>query len=331
MPAFMGRRKCVALLGGALAWPLALPAQSAERMRRIGVLIYGGEGSRGAQAQAAALREGLKELGWVEGRNLQTDIRYESDPRRIHDLAQALVGQDPDAIVVSTNAATRALQQQTKTIPIVFAGVGDPVASGLVASLARPDGNITGITNLFYSIGGKWLELLWEAAPGVERVAIVYNPDLATTQGWFAAIEAAAPGLGIATIKLPIRNPAEIERAIDRFAATPNGAVIVVPPGLVGVDREMVFRLAADHRLPAIYQARIYAVEGGLMSYGADAADLFLQSATYVDRILRGARPGELPVGFPDKFDLVINLATAKALGLTLPPTLLGRANELIE
>jgi putative ABC transport system substrate-binding protein len=331
MESAVGRRQCLVLLGGALAWPFAAPAQPVERVRRIGVLIYGSEDNRASQAQAASLQEGLKELGWVEGRNLRIDLRFEADPKRIHVRAEELVGSAPDVIVVNTGTATRALQQLTRTIPIVFAGVGDPAASGLVASLGRPGGNITGITNLFFSVGGKWLELLREIAPRLERTAIVFNPEFNTNEGWFAAVEAAAPILGVTVGRVPIRNLADIERAIDTIAAVPNGGLILVPPGLVGAERDLMLRMAVERRLPAIYPSRTYSIDGGLMSYGPDSADQFRLSASYVDRILRGAKPGELPVQFPTKFELVINRATAKAVGLDVPPMLIARADELIE
>jgi putative ABC transport system substrate-binding protein len=284
-----GRRKCLAVLGGSILWPLAAWAQPTERVRRVGVLIYGRGDNRGSRAQADSLREGLQELGWF-------------DPERIRIGAEELVRTGPDVIVANTNAATSALQQLTKTIPIVFAGVGDPVAGGLVTSLNRPGGNITGITNLFFSLGGKWLELLKEIAPRVARVAIMYNAELSAREDWFAAIEEAAPMFDVTLTKLPIRNLPDIEHAIERFTAEPDGALIVVPPGLVGVDRDLTLRLARDRRLPAIYHARTYSIDGGLMSYGADSADLFRQSATYVDRILRGAKPSDLPVQFPNRF-----------------------------
>jgi putative tryptophan/tyrosine transport system substrate-binding protein len=331
MTVFLERRKCLAALGGALAWPVVARAQQAQRVQRIGVLVYGDEDSQGSQDQVAALRDGLKELGWVEHRNLRIDIRFDSDPDRLRAHAEAVVSQVPDVIVVSTNAATKALQQQTQTIPIVFAGVGDPVVNGLVASLVRPDRNITGVTNLFYSIGGKWLELLKQVAPGLATVAIAFNPELTSAQGWIAAIEVAAAMFGVKAIRVTVRNPAEIEDAIGKFAREPNGGLIVVPPGLVGAERGMVFRQALQHRLPAIYQAKAYALDGGLMSYGADATDLFRQSSNLVDRILRGAKPGELPVQVPTKFELAINLKTAKAMGLEIPQMLLARADEVIE
>ena len=238
----------------------------------------------------------MKELGWTEGRNVRIDIRFDSDPSRIRAHAEELVKAAPDVIVVRSVLATRALQHLTHTIPIVFAGVGDPVINGLVASLAHPEGNITGVTNLFYSIGGKWLELLKEAAPGVARVAIIFNAEFSPGEGWFAAIAEAAAMFGVTAIKLPVRNPAEIEALLGKFASEPNGGLIIVPPGLVGADRDALLAQAAQRRLPAIYETKSYTVEGGLMSYGADSADLFRQASTHVDRILRGAKPGDLPV-----------------------------------
>src|SRR5271154_1657911 len=234
----MRRRKCIAVLGSALVWPLLASAQSAERVRRIGVLIYGDEDSRGSQAQAAGLRQGLKELGWTEGRNLRIDIRFDSDPNRIRIHAEELVRTAPDVIVVRSVLATRALQQQTHTIPIVFAGVGDPILNGLVTSLAHPEGNITGVTNLFYSIGGKWLELLKEAEPRVTRVGIIFSPEISTSEGWFSAIETAAGMLGVAATRMAVHHDADIENVLGKFASAPNGGLITVPPGLVGADRE---------------------------------------------------------------------------------------------
>jgi putative tryptophan/tyrosine transport system substrate-binding protein len=327
----VGRRKCLAVLGGTVLWPLAARAQPGERVRRVGILIYGRADNRGSRAQADSLREGLQEFGWLEGRNLKIELRYSGERERIRTAADELVRTAPDVIVANTNAATSALQQLTRTIPIVFAGVGDPVAGGLVTSLNRPGGNVTGITNLFFSLGGKWLELLKEIAPRLARVAIMYNAELSAREDWFVAIEEAAPMFDVTLTKLTIRNLNDIERAIEQFAAEPNGALIIVPPGLVGTDRDLTLRLARDRRLPAIYPARAYSVDGGLMSYGPDGADLFRQAATYVDRILRGAKPGEMPVQFPNKFELVINRGTAKSMGLDIPPMLLARADELIE
>jgi len=300
-------------------------------VRRVGVLIYGRGDNRGSRAQADSLREGLQEFGWFEGRNLKLELRYNSDRERIRLGAEELVSTAPDVIVANTNVATAALQRLTRTIPIVFAGVGDPVASGLVTTLNRPGSNVTGITNVFFSLGGKWLELLKEIAPRITRVAIMYHSELSAREDWFAPIEEAAPMFDVTLTRMPVRNPGEIESAIEPFAAEPNGALIIVPPGLVGSDRDLALRLARDRRLPAIYHSRTYSIDGGLMSYGADSADLFRQSATYVDRILRGAKPGELPVQFPNKFELVINRGTAKSMGLSIPPMLIARADEVIE
>jgi putative ABC transport system substrate-binding protein len=325
------RRKCLVMLGGALAWPLVVRAQQAQRMRRIGVLVYGSGDSRASQAQLAALRNGLKELGWTEDRNLEIIVRFESDPDGLRAHAEALASQAPDAIVVYSNAAAKALQQHTKTIPIVFAGVGDPVVNGLVASLARPEGNITGVTNLFYSIGGKWVELLKELAPRLTRMAMIFNPGLTSSQGWFAAIEETAAMLGVKAIQLPVRDPAAIEEAVGTFAGEPYGGLIEAPPGFVGAMRDMLFMQAVQYRLPVIYQSKAQVADGGLMSYGADPADSFGQSSTFVDRILRGARPGELSVQVPTRFELAINLKTAKAMGIEVPQLLLARADEVIE
>jgi ABC-type uncharacterized transport system substrate-binding protein len=319
------------VLGGALAWPLAAPAKPAERVRRIGVLIYGREDTLVSGGPAASLREGLKEMGWVEGRNLKIDVRFDGEAEGMRARAEELVASAPDAIVVNTSRATRTLQQLTQNVPIVFAGVGDPVAGGLVASLNRPGGNITGITNLFFSIGGKWLELLKEIAPGLLRVAVITNPNIATRDDWFAAVEQVAPKMGLTASKLASRNDGEIGTAIETFAAEPNGGLVVVPPGIVGAERELVLRLARERRLPAIYPYRAFSAQGGLMSYGSDTANQFRQSASYVDRILRGAKPGELPIQFPNKFELVINRKTAQAIGLEVPPMLIARADGLIE
>jgi putative ABC transport system substrate-binding protein len=319
------------VLGGALAWPLVNPTKAAERVRRVGVLISGSEHDRASHAQADSLRQGLKELSWIDGRNLRMDLRFGDDAEAIRAQAKELVASAPDAIVVNTSRAARTLQQLTQTIPIVFVGVGDPVALGLVESLARPGGNITGVTNIFFSIGGKWLELLKEIAPGLLRAAVITNPNVAARDDWFDAIKHAAPMVGVTATKLAAGNLTEIERSVDAFAADPNGGLIAVPPLLPDAERDLLLRLTRERRLPAVYHARTYSVEGGLMSYGSDTADQFRQSASYVDRILRGAKPGELPVQFPSRFDLVINRKTAQAMGLDIPPMLVARADELIE
>jgi putative ABC transport system substrate-binding protein len=327
----IGRRKCLAVLASTFVWPQAAWPQSAERLRRVGVLIFGRGETRGSRTQADSLRAGLQEHGWIENRTFRIEARFETTPERLRARAAELVASAPDIIVVNTTAATTAVKQLTQSIPIVFAGVGDPVAGGLVASLNRPGHNVTGIANLFFSLGGKWLELLKEFAPAMARVAVMYNADVSTRDDWFDAIVEASPTFNVTPTKFAVRSSADIEHAIAAFAAEPNGALIVVPPGLVGVERDVVLRLSRERKLPAIYPHRAYTADGGLMSYGADSADLFRQSASYVDRILRGTKPGELPVQAPDKFELALNRGAAFAMGLTIPTMLMARADEVIE
>jgi putative ABC transport system substrate-binding protein len=281
----------------------------------------------------AALREGLETLGWTEGRNLHVDARFVGgDSKRVGAYAQELVSLAPEVIVCSGALQTRALQQQTETLPIVFVNVGDPVASGVVKNIAHPEGNTTGITNLFLSVAGKWVELLKEVAPRLARVALVFNPDFPVSGNYMAAIESAAATTGVKTTRTAFSNATEIERMIDAFAAEPDGSLIVVPPPLAWADRRLILRLALQHRLPVIFDDRLHAAEGALMSYGSDGTDLFRRGAsTYVDRILRGAKPADLPVQFPTKFELVVNLKTAKAIGLVIPDSFLSRADEVIE
>jgi putative ABC transport system substrate-binding protein len=328
------RRQFITLLGGAATWPLAARAQQGERMRRIGVLSEGAENDEMAHAAITALKEGLAKLGWDEGRNLRIELRFGgADTRQFLAYAAELVGLAPDAIVTESGATTRAVQQQTRSIPIVITGAGDPAFTGMVKSLARPEGNVTGITNLYASIGGKWLELLKEAAPQVERVAIVHNPQLNTAvgSGYVPSIEEAARTLAVKVISIPYRDAVDIVRATDAFAAEPNGGLIVLPPTPTAANRETILRLAAEHRLPAIYSGRPQVGEGGLIAYGSVPTDRFRRAASFVDRILRGAKVSELPVEYPTKFELVINLKTAKAIGLTIPEAFLLRADELIE
>jgi putative tryptophan/tyrosine transport system substrate-binding protein len=329
----MRRRSFITLLGGAaVAWPLAAKAQQGGRLRRVGVLTSGTERDQVSQAQIAAFRNGLAKVGWVEARNLRIDLRFGGgDANDIRAYAAELVNLAPDVIVASGNAATRAFQQQTQTIPIVITGVGDALANGIVKSIARPEGNTTGVTNLYSSIGGKWLELLKEAAPRVERVALVYNAQVTPDVGFFPTIEEAAPRLAVTAIKTPYRDAVDLVHGIDEFATEPNGGVVVLPPRPADANRRMILRLAAQHQLPTIYQDRAFAAEGGLMSYGSDTANNFRRASYFVDRILRGAKVSELPVEFPTKFELVINLKTAKAIGLTIPETFLVRADEVIE
>jgi putative tryptophan/tyrosine transport system substrate-binding protein len=327
----MRRREVIKLIGGAAAtWPIAARAQQDGRVRRVGVLLSGAESDRAFQAYLAALRGRLQQIGWIEGRNLRLDFRFSAaNLVRVRGNAKELIGLAPDVIVVGGAAGTKALQELTRTIPIVFVQVGDPVAGGIVGSIARPEGNTTGITNLFPSIAGKWLELLKEAAPNVSRVALIFNPDFPVTETYLGAIEAAAAALSVKAIRTPVRSGAEIERAINTFATAPNGGLILVPPPLVDVSRDLVLRLAIQHRLPEV--SNRYPTDPHLISYGPNDIDRWDSAASYVDRILRGAKISELPVQFPTKFELVINLKTAAAIGLTIPESLLFRADEVIK
>ena len=327
----MRRREFITLLGGAAAgWPLAARAQQGEKVRRIGVLVGGTEDNSNTRANLAALGDGLAKLGWIEGRNLRIDLRFTlSDPARMRAYAVELVSLAPDVIVTTSRPATTAVQEQTKSIPIVFTAGNDPVSNGLLQNIARPEGNTTGFTSTVDSLIGKWLELLKEAAPHITRVALVFNPQTVNV-GYFPSIEAAAPLLGVQAIKTPVRDPLELVRAIDSFAAEPNGGLLVVPV-LPEDSYQMLHRVAAQRRLPAIHTNRGRVVDGGLMSYGTDFPDIYSRAAAYVDRILRGTKVSELPVQSPTKFELIVNLKTAKALGLTIPEGFLLRADELIE
>jgi putative ABC transport system substrate-binding protein len=324
------RREFIVALGGAAAWPLAARAQQDGRVQRIGVLYGDPEDDPATRANLAALRAGLANLGWIEGRNLRIDLRFTgSDPDRMRAYALELVSLAPDAIVTSSRPATTAVQEQTQTIPIVFTAGNDPATNGVLQNIARPEGNTTGFTSTVDSLIGKWLELLKEAAPHITRVALVFNPQTVNV-GYFRPVEAAAPLLGLRTLKTPVRDPQEVVRAIDAFGTEPNGGLIGVPV-LPNDSRQMLLRLAAQHRLPDIYPTPSYVAGGGLMSYGTDFPDNYRRAASYVDRLLRGAKVNELPVQFPTKFRLVINLKTAKALGLTVPQSILLRADEVLE
>jgi putative ABC transport system substrate-binding protein len=328
----MKRRDFLTLLGGAAAaWPLAARAQRSGPIRQIGFLGGGGiETDPVSQADLAAVREGLAKLGWVEGRNLQIDRRFAGgDPNRIRFFAQELVSLAPEVMVVTGGPGTRAAQNVTRTIPIVFVSVGDPVESGLVSNIARPDGNTTGFTNIFAPISGKWVELLKGAAPHLVRVALVYNPETSSPSAELT--ESAATAHGLKATQIQFRDPLELVRGIDKFAAEPNGGLIIPSSATTEANRSTIIRLAAQHRLPAVYPYRFYVAEGGLMAYGPNRTDLFLQAASYVDRLLRGATVSDLPVQFPTKFELVINLKTAKALGIDVPATLIAIADEVIE
>jgi tripartite-type tricarboxylate transporter receptor subunit TctC/ABC-type uncharacterized transport system substrate-binding protein len=304
--------------------------QQGERVRRIGVLIPAAENDFMQRDATLAFREELRKLGWIEGGNVQIDLRFAAgDSSRTRTYAEELVSLGPDVIVTSFQLATTAAQRQTQIIPIILAGVGDPSADGTVRNVARPEGNTTGFTNLNASFGGKWIELLREVAPGVGRVGLVFDAG-ALSSAYIPSIEAAARSLGVNTIPLPISNAAQIEPALRALAIEPNGALIVLPDASSIAAREFI-KLAAEYRLPAIYADKRIVVEGGMMSYGTDIIQLWRQTASYVDRILRGAKPGDLPVQFPTKFELAVNVKTAKALGLTIPESFLLRADEVIE
>jgi putative ABC transport system substrate-binding protein len=328
----MQRRDFITLLGGAAAaWPLVARAQQAERVRRIGVLMEGDE--TGKIDDVSAFTQGLADLGWTDGRNVRMDLRSAGDDiNRMRALAQELVGLQPDIIVTGTTPTTAAVQRETRTIPIVMAGVSDPVATGLVAQLDRPGGNVTGFGYLEASLSGKWLELLLEIAPGLKRAAIMFNPDTSPITSTFLPLfETAARSLKVEPITAPVRSDAEIETAIIALGREPGAGLVVMPEAFMGSHRASIISAAARNNVPAVYGVSYLAREGGLLSYGVDTVDLFRRAATYVDRILRSAKPGDLPVQFPTKFEMVVNLKTAKALGITVPPSLLARADEVIE
>jgi putative tryptophan/tyrosine transport system substrate-binding protein len=328
----MKRRKFIALLGGAAAWPLAARAQQGERMRRIGVLTMFAERDPETKAWLTAFQDGLQRLGWVQARNISIDYRWaDGDLDRLGTYAAELVRMAPDVLFAAATPALEALRQQTHSLPIVFVQVSDPVKLGLVANLARPDGNITGFANFEHAIGGKWLELIRDTAPGAMRVLVIFEPDIPALLAYVQAIEAAAPTFRVELARAGVRNAAEIERAIDAFAQEPKGALIVVPSALVIAHRDLIVALAARHHLPAIYPYPVFARSGGFISYGVDLADSYRRAASYVDRILKGATPGDLPVQLPTKFELIVNLKTAKALGLTIPEPFLQHADEVIE
>jgi putative ABC transport system substrate-binding protein len=329
----MKRREFIIALGGAAAaWPLAARAQQGERMRRIGVLAYWPANDPEGQARLAAFAQALTQLGWSDGRNLRIDTRSTADADELRRHAAELAALAPDVLVGATGTATAApLLQATRTVPIVFVTVIDPVGAGFVANLARPGGNATGFTMFEYGMSVKWLELLKEIAPHLTRVAVLRDPAIASGIGQFSAVQAVAPSLGVEVIPVDVRDASEIERAITAFARGVNGGLIVTASGSALSHRHLIAALAARHRLHAIYAGRHYAAAGGLISYGPDLVDQFRRAAGYVDRILKGEKPGDLPVQAPTKYELVINLKTAKALGLTMPDTLLATATEVIE
>jgi putative tryptophan/tyrosine transport system substrate-binding protein len=329
------RREFITLLGGAAAaWPLSARAQQADRVWRIGALMGYAESDPEAQTNVAAFREGLQKLGWTEGHKIRMDTRWvppeNAGPRE--QFAKELIALQPDLILSHTTPTTAALLRETRTIPIIFASVSDPIGSGFVATLSRPGGNVTGFTTIEASLGGKWLELLKEIAPHVNRVAFLFNPETATYAEYYLKLfNAAAATFAVQATTAPVRDRSEVESVIATLAGEPNGGLIVMPDSFPIAHRAEITSLAARYRLPAVYPFRIFAEVGGLLAYGVDLSDNFRRAASYADRILKGEKPGELPVQGPAKFEFVINLKTAKALGLEIPPTVLARADEVIE
>jgi putative ABC transport system substrate-binding protein len=328
------RREFIAALGGAAAWPLAAPAQQGARLRRIGVLMAGDENDPLAKTIVSAFTQALAGLGWTDGRNLRMDLRWGGgDINRIRALAQELVGLQPDIIVTNgTTLGTVAVQRETRTIPIVFANLIDPVATGIVARLNQPAGNITGFAAWEPTLEGKWLELLSEIAPGLKRAAFMFNPDTTTPVSTFMpSFETADRSLNVTPIPAPVHSDVEIETAIIALGREPGGGLVVMPDTFMFVHRAPIISAAARNNVPAVYAQSYSARDGGLLSYGPDVVDTFRRAASYVDRILRGAKPAELPVQLPTKFEMAVNLKTAKALGLAVPPSIMLRADEVIE
>jgi putative ABC transport system substrate-binding protein len=328
----MNRREVIELLGGvAAAWPLAARAQQTKRMR-IGVLMVIGADDPEGQARFAAFALGLQQLGWTVGQNVQIDDRWASvNTEELRKYAADLVALKPDVILAHSSSAVAPLLQATRTVPIVFTNVADPVGAGYVDSLARPGGNATGFTVFEYAMGGKWLELLKEIAPRLTRAAVVRDSAIAAGPAEFGAIQAVAPSLGVELRPVDIRDAGELERAITMFAGSPNGGLVVTGSAAATIHRHLLVALAARHQLPAVYYSRYFVTGGGLISYGPDYVDQYRRAASYVDRILRGEKPADLPVQTPTKYQTAINLKTAKAQGLTVPPALLARADEVIE
>ena len=329
----MKRRDFITVLGGAAAaWPLAGRAEQRERLRRIGVLMNITADDPEAQSRITAFVQELGQLGWIADRNVKIDSRWSAaDNERVRRHAAELVALAPDVIVATSSQTVAALIEATGTVPIVFTGIPDPVGAGFVDSLARPGRNVTGFLLFEYGLSGKWLELLKQIAPQTTRVAVIRDPTVASGVGYFGVIQAAGPSVGVEVSPINVRDAGEIEHAVMAFARSPNGGLIVSGFVLMLVHRDLIVALAARHRLPAVYTARLFVTDGGLISYGPDRVDLYRRAAGYVDRILKGEKPADLPVQAPTKFELAINLRTAKALGLKVPDTLLARADEVIE
>jgi len=328
----MRRREFITLIGGAAAtWPLAARAQQPAQMRRVGVLESAGI-ETDQQAGVAVFKEVLRQLGWIDGRNVRVEVRWASaDPARARKDAEELVALQPDIIVVTGAFGLQTLLQTTRSVPIVFNSIADPVGSGFIDNLARPGGNATGFILFDYALTAKWVELLKEIAPTVTRVAVLRDPELTAGVGQFAVIQYVAPSVGMEVSAISMRDARGIEQDIAKFASAPNGGLILTGSALSVVYRDLVVELAAKHKLPAVYHRRYFVTGGGLMSYGSEVDEQFRGAARYVDRILKGEKPADLPVQAPTKYELVINLKTAKALGLTIPPSVLARADEVIE
>jgi putative tryptophan/tyrosine transport system substrate-binding protein len=328
----MNRREIIAGLGSAAAWPVVARAQQGDRVRRIGVLMPGDENDPEWRIFVSAFTQALAGLGWTDGRNVRMDLRWaRDDNNRIRALAQELVGLQPDIILTAATAATAALQRETRTIPIVFANVADPVANGFVPRLDRPGGNITGFASFEASLGGKWLELLSEIAPGLKRAAIMFIPDTSAELASMPSLQTAARSLKVVPIIAPVHSDAEIETAIIALGREPGGGLVVMSGVTLAAHAAPIITAAARNNVPAVYSASYFARDGGLLSYGPDRVDPFRRAAAYVDRILRGAKPGDLPVQLPVKYEMAVNLKTAKALGLTVPQSILLTADEVIQ
>jgi len=328
----MRRRAFITLLSCAAAWPLTARAQQGERVRRIGVLSPQSADDPELQARITAFAQGMQESGWIVGRNVQIEYRWGAgDADRVRRYAAELAALAPDVIVTSGGSTVQPLQQATRTIPIVFANVADPVGSGFVQSLSRPGGNATGFMQFEYGMSGKWLELLKQVAPGVTRAAIIRDPALVAGIGTFAVIQAVAPSLGVEVVPVNVRDAHDIERDVAAFARFQNGGMVVTGSALAVFHRNLIIKLAAEYKLPTVYYRRLFVTGGGLISYGSDQTDQFRKAAGYVDRILKGEKPADLPVQAPTKYEMVINLKTAKAIGLDIKANMLARADEMIE
>lgn len=328
----MRRREFITLIGAATTWSLAAHAQQGEQIRHIGVLMSLSADDREGQARLAAFLQSLQELGWIDGRNVHIETRWcAGDGERVHKYIAELIALTPDVILASGGSVVGTLLQATRTIPIVFTATPDPVGAGFVDNLARPGGNATGFSNFDYNTTGKWLELLKQTAPGVTRVAVIRDPETPQGIGQFSAVHSLAPALELDVKPVNVRDPGEIERIIAGIANTPNSGLIVTGSNFAIVHREVIIKLAGQYKLPAVYPLRLFVTAGGLISYGPDAIEPHKRAASYVDRILRGEKPADLPVQTPTKYELVINLKTAKALGLTIPQSLITTADEVIE